>query len=142
MRPHAADRRRSARHAGQSAGGTVGAARAQSRSSAHHQVVAHPLDALDAGSDLFGAIALGVALGKTTEGHFAMQRLHVDGAGVDAVVADQLGLDLGGDRGVIDIGAGGLLAADDGAAGGDQGGADEGGQKQGAGGFKKKDLNK
>jgi hypothetical protein len=100
----------------------------------HHQVVAHGAHALDGAGDFLGAGALGRALGKSAQGHFAVQGLHVDGAGVDLLVGHELGLDFGGDGRIVDVGAGRFLAAHDEAAGGGsgQGHAHGGGDDQGA----------
>ena len=74
--------------------------------------------AIDAARNAFGRVLLGHALGKAGEHHGAVECLDLDGAGVDELVLDHAALDLGGDGGVIDVGADRLLAALDGATGG------------------------
>ena len=80
-------------------------------SGTNHQVVLHALHALGGASQLFRLGFLGAALGEARQHHRAIERLHRDGAGVDGLVFDELGLDGGGDRCVIDIGARRFLAA-------------------------------
>ena len=86
---------------------------------------------MNAAGELLCNHLLGDALGKAGQHHGAIQRLYADGRRIDLRVLDEAALDPGGDGGVVDIGAYGLLATLDSAAcnGGKGQCSDDGGEK-------------
>src|SRR6185369_13878671 len=94
----------------------------------HREVVEHLAHTLGVAREVFGLDLFGVGFRKARQRDGAIERFHLDGAGVHGLVVDEFGLDRSGDCGVVHIGSHGFLVTDDGTAAGDKGGAGQDGE--------------